>query len=57
MTSNQQMNFHGTDIVEYACGNCFVLKPSEKTPTASLLADDRVNAVSFVGSTPFAEYV
>ncbi len=68
------------------CGNTFVLKPSEKTPTASyfmaelamqaglpegvlnivngdkeavdtLLSDQRVQAVSFVGSTPIAEYI
>ncbi|MEM9386561.1 MAG: CoA-acylating methylmalonate-semialdehyde dehydrogenase [Pseudomonadota bacterium] len=67
-------------------GNCFVLKPSEKDPTASiicarllkeaglpdgvfnvvngdkeavdtLLNDPRVQAVSFVGSTPIAEYI
>jgi len=69
-----------------ACGNTFVLKPSEKDPTApmvvarllheaglpegvfnlvngdkeavdTLLNDDRVQAVSFVGSTPIAEYI
>ncbi len=69
-----------------ACGNTFVLKPSEKDPTApmvvarlwkqaglpdgvfnlvngdkeavdTLLNDDRVEAVSFVGSTPIAEYI
>jgi malonate-semialdehyde dehydrogenase (acetylating)/methylmalonate-semialdehyde dehydrogenase len=69
-----------------ACGNTFVLKPSERVPTASLfiaelaleaglppgvlnvvngdreavdtlLADARVKAVSFVGSTPVAERV
>jgi malonate-semialdehyde dehydrogenase (acetylating) / methylmalonate-semialdehyde dehydrogenase len=69
-----------------ACGNTFVLKPSEKVPSASLLlarllqqaglpdgvfnvvqgdreavdallAHDDVKAVSFVGSTPIAEYV
>ncbi len=69
-----------------ACGNTFILKPSEKDPTPSLiiahllkeaglpdgvfnvvngdkeavdtlLDDDRVQAVSFVGSTPVAEYV
>ncbi len=69
-----------------ACGNTFVLKPSEKDPGASLvlaqlfseaglpdgvfnvvngdkqavdtlLADQRVQAVSFVGSTPVAEYI
>ena len=69
-----------------ACGNTFVLKPSERTPSSSLrvaqlaleaglppgvlnvvnggkeavdtlLSDARVKAVSFVGSTPVAEYV
>ena len=69
-----------------ACGNTFVLKPSEKDPTApmviarllkeaglpdgvfnlvngdkeavdTLLHDPRVQAVSFVGSTPVAEYI
>src|SRR5210317_848337 len=69
-----------------ACGNTFVLKPSEKDPTAplitarllkeaglpdgvfnvvngdkeavdTLLHDQRVQAVSFVGSTPIAEYI
>jgi malonate-semialdehyde dehydrogenase (acetylating)/methylmalonate-semialdehyde dehydrogenase len=69
-----------------ACGNTFVLKPSEKDPTAplvvarllaeaglpdgvfnlvngdkeavdTLLGDARVQAVSFVGSTPVAEYI
>ncbi len=69
-----------------ACGNTFVLKPSEKDPHApmvvarllheaglpegvfnlvngdkeavdTLLNDDRVQAVSFVGSTPIAEYI
>ena len=69
-----------------ACGNTFVLKPSEKDPTAPMLAarllkeaglpdgvfnlvngdkeavdtllhDDRVQAISFVGSTPIAEYI
>jgi malonate-semialdehyde dehydrogenase (acetylating)/methylmalonate-semialdehyde dehydrogenase len=69
-----------------ACGNTFVLKPSEKDPSATLrmaellveagappgvlnvvigdkeavdtlLADPRVQAVSFVGSTPVARYV
>lgn len=68
------------------CGNCFVLKPSEKTPSAplflakllkqaglpdgvfnvvngdkeavdTLLHDTRIQAVSFVGSTPIAEYI
>ena len=72
--------------VAIACGNTFVLKPSEKTPSASLMAarllreaglpdgvfnivngdkeavdtlleDKRVKAVSFVGSTPVAEYI
>jgi len=69
-----------------ACGNTFVLKPSERDPSAAvriaelaleaglppgvlnvvngdkesvdtLLADPRVKAVSFVGSTPIAEYI
>lgn len=69
-----------------ACGNTFVLKPSEKDPSApmlcarllkeaglpdgvfnlvngdkeavdTLLHDKRVQAVSFVGSTPIAEYI
>lgn len=69
-----------------ACGNTFVLKPSEKDPTApmicarllkqaglpdgvfnlvngdkeavdTLLDDERVQAVSFVGSTSIAEYI
>ncbi|MBP8926613.1 MAG: CoA-acylating methylmalonate-semialdehyde dehydrogenase [Pseudomonadales bacterium] len=69
-----------------ACGNCFVLKPSERDPSAALLiarlfheaglpdgvfnvvngdkeavdtllCDSRVQAASFVGSTPVAEYV
>ncbi len=72
--------------VAIACGNTFVLKPSERDPSASLylakllkeaglpdgvfnvvhgdkvavdalLHDPRVNAVSFVGSTPIAEYI
>ena len=69
-----------------ACGNTFVLKPSEKDPSAAmliahlftqaglpdgvynvvngdkeavdtLLEDSRVQAISFVGSTPIAEYI
>ncbi|MEZ5652719.1 MAG: CoA-acylating methylmalonate-semialdehyde dehydrogenase [Burkholderiaceae bacterium] len=72
--------------VAIACGNTFVLKPSERDPSASLfiadllreaglpdgvfnviqgdkhavdrlLTDARVDAVSFVGSTPIARYV
>lgn len=68
------------------CGNTFVLKPSERDPSASmriaelfqeaglpdgvfnvvngdkvavdtLLSDQRVQAISFVGSTPIAEYI
>lgn len=68
------------------CGNCFVLKPSERDPSSTLfiaqlleeaglpkgvmnvvngdkvavdtlLTDERVAAVSFVGSTPIAEYI
>jgi malonate-semialdehyde dehydrogenase (acetylating)/methylmalonate-semialdehyde dehydrogenase len=69
-----------------ACGNTFILKPSEKDPSAPMLAarllkeaglpdgvfnlvngdkeavdtllnDPRVQAISFVGSTPIAEYI
>ncbi|MBT6366713.1 MAG: CoA-acylating methylmalonate-semialdehyde dehydrogenase [Bacteroidetes bacterium] len=72
--------------VALACGNTFILKPSEKTPSCPLrlvelaheagvptdvlsvvngdkeavdtiLYDQRVKAVSFVGSTPIAEYI
>ena len=72
--------------VAIACGNTFVLKPSERDPSASLLlaallkeaglpdgvfnvvhgdkvavdallADPRIAAISFVGSTPIAEYI
>jgi malonate-semialdehyde dehydrogenase (acetylating) / methylmalonate-semialdehyde dehydrogenase len=72
--------------VALACGNAFVLKPSERDPSPSLLmaqllidaglpegvfnvvqgdkaavdallADPRVAAVSFVGSTPIARYI
>ena len=69
-----------------ACGNTFVLKPSERVPSSALLiaqlaldaglppgvlnvvngdkqavdtllGDPRVKAISFVGSTPIAEYI
>jgi malonate-semialdehyde dehydrogenase (acetylating)/methylmalonate-semialdehyde dehydrogenase len=69
-----------------ACGNAFILKPSERDPSVpmrlgellveaglpegvlnvvngdkeavdTLLTDDRIQAVGFVGSTPIAEYV
>ena len=72
--------------IAIACGNTFVLKPSERDPSCplrlaelltqaglpdgvfnvlngdkqavdTLLADPRVAAVSFVGSTPIAEYI
>jgi malonate-semialdehyde dehydrogenase (acetylating) / methylmalonate-semialdehyde dehydrogenase len=72
--------------VALACGNCFILKPSERDPSASILiaellqqaglpdgvfnvvhgdketvdlilAHPSIQAVSFVGSTPIAEYV
>ena len=72
--------------VAIACGNTFVLKPSERDPTPTLilarllkeaglpdgvfnvvhgdkeavdvlLDDPRVQAISFVGSTPIAEYI
>lgn len=68
------------------CGNCFVLKPSERDPSSTLfiaqllqeaglpdgvmnvvngdkeavdalLEDPRIQAVSFVGSTPIAKYI
>ncbi|WP_120996589.1 CoA-acylating methylmalonate-semialdehyde dehydrogenase [Stutzerimonas urumqiensis] len=68
------------------CGNCFILKPSERDPSSTLfiaellheaglpsgvlnvvngdkeavdtlLTDPRIQAVSFVGSTPIAEYI
>ena len=68
------------------CGNCFILKPSERDPSSTLyiaellheaglpkgvlnvvnggkeavdtlLFDSRVEAISFVGSTPVAEYI
>ncbi len=68
------------------CGNCFILKPSERDPSSALLiadlaqraglppgvlnvvngdkeavdtllTDSRVKAISFVGSTPIAEYI
>ncbi len=72
--------------VALACGNSFILKPSEKDPSAglllaellreaglpdgvfnvvngdkeavdTLLTDERVGAISFVGSTPIAKYI
>jgi malonate-semialdehyde dehydrogenase (acetylating)/methylmalonate-semialdehyde dehydrogenase len=72
--------------IAIACGNAFVLKPSERDPSASvllaqllkeaglpdgvfnvvqgdkvavdaLLTDPRVASVSFVGSTPIAQYI
>jgi malonate-semialdehyde dehydrogenase (acetylating) / methylmalonate-semialdehyde dehydrogenase len=72
--------------VAIACGNCFILKPSERDPGASILIAEllkkaglpdgvfnvvhgdkeavdlilehpTIKAVSFVGSTPIAEYV
>ncbi|MBT2786299.1 MULTISPECIES: CoA-acylating methylmalonate-semialdehyde dehydrogenase [unclassified Halomonas] len=72
--------------ISLACGNTFVMKPSEKDPSTPLrlaellkeaglpdgvfnvvngdkeavdvlLTDERVQAVSFVGSTPIAEYI
>lgn len=72
--------------IALACGNTFVMKPSEKVPSVPLrlaqllteaglpdgvfnivngdkeavdvlLTDERVQAVSFVGSTPIAEYI
>ncbi len=72
--------------IAIACGNCFILKPSEKAPSAplfiaqllkeaglpdgvmnvingdhevvnALLTDERIKAVSFVGSTQVAEHI
>jgi len=72
--------------VAIACGNTFIMKPSEKDPSTImrlaellkeaglpdgvfnvvngdkesvdvLLADERIEAVSFVGSTPIAQYI
>jgi malonate-semialdehyde dehydrogenase (acetylating)/methylmalonate-semialdehyde dehydrogenase len=72
--------------IALACGNCFLLKPSERDPSAAvliaellkqaglpdgvfsvvhgdkeavdgILAHPAIKAVSFVGSTPIAEYV
>ena len=72
--------------VAIACGNCFILKPSEKDPSfslrlaelykqaglpdgvfnviqgdkvavAAILAHPGIQAVSFVGSTPIAQYI
>jgi malonate-semialdehyde dehydrogenase (acetylating)/methylmalonate-semialdehyde dehydrogenase len=72
--------------IAIACGNTFIMKPSEKDPSVplrlaqllteaglpdgvfnvvnggkdpvnALLRDERVQAVSFVGSTPIAEYI
>ncbi|MCE8026014.1 MULTISPECIES: CoA-acylating methylmalonate-semialdehyde dehydrogenase [Halomonadaceae] len=72
--------------ISLACGNTFIMKPSEKDPSTPmrlaellgeaglpdgvfnvvngdkesvdvLLTDERVQAVSFVGSTPIAEYI
>lgn len=72
--------------IALACGNTFIMKPSEKDPSVImrvaellkeaglpdgvfniingdkesvdvLLSDSRVHAVSFVGSTPIAEYI
>jgi malonate-semialdehyde dehydrogenase (acetylating)/methylmalonate-semialdehyde dehydrogenase len=72
--------------IAIVCGNTFVLKPSERDPSApmlvaellkqaglpdgvfnlvngdkeavdTLLTDSRVQAISFVGSTPIAEYI
>jgi malonate-semialdehyde dehydrogenase (acetylating) / methylmalonate-semialdehyde dehydrogenase len=49
--------------IALACGNTFVLKPSEKDPSASLLLAELLadaglpDGVSFVGSTPIARYI
>jgi malonate-semialdehyde dehydrogenase (acetylating)/methylmalonate-semialdehyde dehydrogenase len=73
-------------VISIACGNCFILKPSEKDPSVPmmmaellkeaglpdgvfnvingdkeavdlLIKDPHVDSVSFVGSTPVAEYI
>ena len=73
-------------VISIACGNCFILKPSEKDPSVPmmlaellkeaglpdgvfnvvngdkeavdlLITDPYVDSVSFVGSTPVAEYI
>ena len=57
-------------VMSIACGNSFILKPSEKDPTVPymmgdllkeavdlLITDPEVASVSFVGSTPVAEYI
>ena len=73
-------------VISIACGNCFILKPSEKDPSVPmmlaellkeaglpdgvfnvvngdkeavdlLITDPHVDSVSFVGSTPVAEYI
>jgi len=73
-------------VISIACGNCFILKPSEKDPSVPmmlaellkeaglpdgvfnvingdkeavdlLITDPHVESVSFVGSTPVAEYI
>ncbi len=72
--------------IALVCGNCFILKPSERDPSSALfiaqllqeaglpegvmnvvngdkeavdtlLEDNRIQAVSFVGSTPIAEHI
>ena len=73
-------------VISIACGNCFILKPSEKDPSVTmmmaellkeaglpdgvfniingdkeavdlLITNPDVDSVSFVGSTPVAEYI
>ena len=73
-------------VISIACGNCFILKPSEKDPSVTmmmaellkeaglpdgvfniingdkeavdlLITNPHVDSVSFVGSTPVAEYI
>ncbi len=72
--------------IAIACGNCFILKPSERDPSSTsllaqmvldagippgvlnvvnggkdavdgILKNDKISAVSFVGSTPIAHYI
>src|SRR6184192_3727381 len=45
-----------------ACGNSFILKPSERDPSvpmrlAALLTEGRIQAIGFVGSSSIAEYI
>jgi malonate-semialdehyde dehydrogenase (acetylating)/methylmalonate-semialdehyde dehydrogenase len=43
--------------IAIAAGNTVVLKPSDKTAVDELLTNKAIKSVSFVGSTPIAQYV